>query len=90
MARAGSDLVAAVSANDSGNCVTMISSGEVEKARSYAEASRAASTLFSYTGDWKAFTLWCRERQLAPCLPIPASSPCSRRPRPLAAALRRQ
>ena len=44
----------------------MVPSGEIEQARSYAGASRAASTLLAYTRDWKAFTLWCRERQLAP------------------------
>lgn len=61
-----SDLVVPTSADDTAHRVPMLPHGEVEQARSYAEASRAASTLLAYARDWKAFTLWCRERQLAP------------------------
>ncbi len=61
VARNGSDLVVAASKDR----IPTFPSGEVEQARSYAEASRAASTLLAYAADWKSFTAWCRERQLA-------------------------
>ena len=39
---------------------------EVAQARSYADASRAASTRRAYEADWTRFTAWCAERGLAP------------------------
>ena len=45
---------------------------EVNAARSYVEASRAASTRRAYDGDWQRFSTWCQERD-APALPaVPA------------------
>ena len=41
---------------------------EVTQARSYADASRAASTRRAYEADWIRFTAWCAERGL-PSLP---------------------
>ncbi len=38
--------------------------GEVAQARSYADASRAASTRRAYEKDWAAFSSWCGERGL--------------------------
>ena len=35
---------------------------EVAQARSYADASRAASTRRAYEADWTRFTAWCAER----------------------------
>ena len=35
---------------------------EVEAARRYRDASRAASTRAKYAADWAAFGLWCRDR----------------------------
>lgn len=37
-----------------------------EKARGYALNSKAANTLRAYRADWRKFTTWCEERQLAP------------------------
>lgn len=37
---------------------------EIKQARSYADASRAASTRKAYEADWRAFTAWCAERGL--------------------------
>jgi site-specific recombinase XerD len=37
---------------------------ELEQARSYADASRAASTRRAYESDWRAFNAWCLERGL--------------------------
>lgn len=42
--------------------------GEVASARSYVEASRAASTRRNYEAEWGRFGVWCRERD-APALP---------------------
>lgn len=39
---------------------------EVAQARSYADASRAASTRRAYEADWTRFTAWCGERGLTP------------------------
>ena len=39
----------------------------IEKAREYARASRATSTLKSYQSIWSAFTDWCGARGLDPC-----------------------
>ncbi len=38
---------------------------ELARARSYADASRAASTRRFYAQDWTRFELWCRERDIA-------------------------
>ena len=46
------------------------SEGEIAAARSYVEASRAASTRQAYDGDWRRFSTWCRERG---ALALPAS-----------------
>ena len=35
---------------------------EIATARSYIDASRAASTRKAYTADWNRFALWCQER----------------------------
>ncbi len=37
---------------------------ELEQAREYADASRAASTRKAYEADWRVFSAWCRERSL--------------------------
>lgn len=39
---------------------------EVERAQSYAEASRAAATRRAYAGDWTRFTAWCAARNADP------------------------
>lgn len=43
---------------------------EIETARVYLDASRAASTRRAYAGDWGRFETWCRERA-TPALPAP-------------------
>ena len=45
---------------------------EVERAKDYARASRAASTRRVYESDWKHFTAWCRDRDV-PTLPAAAA-----------------
>lgn len=42
----------------------------VAKAKEYATRSKAESTLRAYDSSWRAFTAWCRERNLQP---LPAS-----------------
>ena len=37
---------------------------EVDTARRYADASRAASTQRAYAGDWRRFSRWCAARGL--------------------------
>ena len=54
-------LPAPVSGN--GSLVPSIHADEIAAARSYVAASRAASTLRAYQGDWRRFTLWCRARE---------------------------
>jgi integrase len=44
------------------------SAQEIATARSYVEASRAASTRLAYDGDWRRFSAWCRARG-TPALP---------------------
>src|SRR5205823_5982566 len=39
-----------------------------DRARDYARAARAASTLRAYRSDWRAFATWCEARRL-PALP---------------------
>lgn len=39
---------------------------EVEAARAYAAASRAASTRRAYSSDWAIFTAWCGARNIEP------------------------
>ena len=43
---------------------------EVEAARGYRDASRAASTRIAYEADWRRFETWCRERE-AVSMPAP-------------------
>lgn len=38
---------------------------EIARARTYADASRAASTRRAYEADWAAFAAWCADRGLA-------------------------
>src|SRR3954447_1604915 len=47
-----------------------VSDAEIGAARSYVEASRAASTRRAYDGDWSRFSRWCHDRG-APSLPAP-------------------
>jgi site-specific recombinase XerD len=44
-----------------------------ERAREYAEGSRAANTVRAYESDLRAFCEWCRERSLT-CLPTSAET----------------
>ena len=46
----------------------VLSDAEIADARDYVEASRAASTLHAYAGDWRRFSGWCHARG-APALP---------------------
>jgi site-specific recombinase XerD len=38
---------------------------EIERAKDYARSSRAASTRRVYESDWKHFSLWCADRNMA-------------------------
>src|SRR3954451_12332353 len=48
----------------------VVSDAEIGAARSFVEASRAASTRRAYDGDWSRFSRWCGDRG-APSLPAP-------------------
>jgi hypothetical protein len=39
---------------------------EIDTARSYADASKAASTRRAYASDWRRFDEWCRQRGVDP------------------------
>src|SRR5689334_3407737 len=49
-----------------------LSNADVDTARAYVEASRAASTRKAYRADWNCFSTWCRARGADP---LPASPP---------------
>lgn len=49
-----------------------LSAYEIEKAREFADASRASSTRRAYTSDWRLFINWCRQRGTPPLPADPA------------------
>ncbi|CAO3460789.1 hypothetical protein [Azospirillum argentinense] len=51
---------------DAGDALPVLRIEEVEQAREYADASRAASTRRAYASDWSRFTAWCSERNIPP------------------------
>ncbi len=52
--------------------LTVFMPGQVDAARTYADASRAASTQAKYSQHWTAFDLWCREHGHQPLPADPA------------------
>ena len=50
----------------------VISDSEIDAARGYVEASRAASTRRAYDGDWRRFSTWCQARDAPPLPADPA------------------
>ena len=62
---ANSALAEVTDADNSNDHLPAIAPEEVDTARGYADASRAASTRRMYDSDWRRFAAWCRERGLA-------------------------
>lgn len=59
------DLIPAAMPDDNYNSVVL--SGLLAKAKEYARASKAPSTLRTYLSAWSSFTTWCASRSLASC-----------------------
>ena len=61
-----------VIAQDRPSAVAILTPEQVEAARAYVTASRAASTRAKYLQHWTAFSLWCRDHGHRPLPANPA------------------
>jgi len=60
--RGGDDFTADLVPVREGEPLPAFAPAEVDSARRYRDASRAAGTRAKYAADWRAFSAWCEER----------------------------